>query len=233
MAMVAAGFTGGQAEELRRAMGFKRSEKRMKQIEAAAARGHGAAGHHRRRRRADHHVDHVVRALRVSRVARRELRAARLRERVPEGALPGGVLHGAAQQPADGVLPPGDAGEGRAAARRAISRRSTCRSRTGTARSKRTAASASACATSRACASRSAARWPPRADRLRRAPPALLPEMRRATTRSLLECVPAIARLHRSTAALHRSWSCFCNLCAHDWTAPRPQPRASSRRSKI
>jgi hypothetical protein len=33
MAMVAAGFTGGQAEELRRAMGFKRSEKRMQQIE--------------------------------------------------------------------------------------------------------------------------------------------------------------------------------------------------------
>jgi error-prone DNA polymerase len=32
MAMVAAGFTGGQAEELRRAMGFKRSEKRMAQI---------------------------------------------------------------------------------------------------------------------------------------------------------------------------------------------------------
>ena len=29
MAMIAAGFTGGQAEELRRAMGFKRSEKRM------------------------------------------------------------------------------------------------------------------------------------------------------------------------------------------------------------
>ena len=33
MAMVAAGFTGGQAEQLRRAMGFKRSEKRMRQIE--------------------------------------------------------------------------------------------------------------------------------------------------------------------------------------------------------
>jgi mono/diheme cytochrome c family protein len=33
IAMVAAGFTGGQAEELRRAMGFKRSERRMKQIE--------------------------------------------------------------------------------------------------------------------------------------------------------------------------------------------------------
>jgi error-prone DNA polymerase len=33
MAMVAAGFTGGQAEELRRAMGFKRSMERMKEIE--------------------------------------------------------------------------------------------------------------------------------------------------------------------------------------------------------
>ena len=33
MAMIVAGFTGGEAEELRRAMGFKRSEKRMKEIE--------------------------------------------------------------------------------------------------------------------------------------------------------------------------------------------------------
>ena len=33
MAMIAAGFTGGEAEELRRAFGFKRSEARMKDIE--------------------------------------------------------------------------------------------------------------------------------------------------------------------------------------------------------
>ncbi|MGI9104461.1 MAG: DNA polymerase III subunit alpha [Terriglobales bacterium] len=33
MAMITAGFTGGEAEELRRAMGFKRSEKRMRDIE--------------------------------------------------------------------------------------------------------------------------------------------------------------------------------------------------------
>jgi error-prone DNA polymerase len=39
MAMVAAGFTGGQAEELRRAMGFKRSEKRMKVIETQLRNG--------------------------------------------------------------------------------------------------------------------------------------------------------------------------------------------------
>ena len=44
MAMVAAGFTGSQAEELRRAMGFKRSEKRMKEIEIKLRDGMTAKG---------------------------------------------------------------------------------------------------------------------------------------------------------------------------------------------
>jgi error-prone DNA polymerase len=39
MAMVAAGFTGGEAEELRRAMGFKRSVERMESIEARLREG--------------------------------------------------------------------------------------------------------------------------------------------------------------------------------------------------
>jgi len=39
MAMEAAGFSGGEAEELRRAMGFKRSVERMKEIEAKLRRG--------------------------------------------------------------------------------------------------------------------------------------------------------------------------------------------------
>jgi len=39
IAMIAAGFTGGQAEELRRAMGFKRSEKRMREIETKLRAG--------------------------------------------------------------------------------------------------------------------------------------------------------------------------------------------------
>src|SRR5438094_1348392 len=39
MAMIAAGFTGGQAEELRRAFGFKRSERRMKQVEVQLREG--------------------------------------------------------------------------------------------------------------------------------------------------------------------------------------------------
>lgn len=44
MAMVAAGFTGGEAEELRRAMGFKRSVERMDAIEARLRRGMAERG---------------------------------------------------------------------------------------------------------------------------------------------------------------------------------------------
>jgi error-prone DNA polymerase len=39
MAMIVANFTGGEAEELRRAMGFKRSEKRMREIEVKLRAG--------------------------------------------------------------------------------------------------------------------------------------------------------------------------------------------------
>ena len=91
MAMIAAGFTGGQAEELRRAMGFKRSEKRMADIEVKLRAGmerngiHGAgAGGYRA-------LHHVVRAVRISRIARRQLRAAGLCQRVFEVPLSGGV----------------------------------------------------------------------------------------------------------------------------------------------
>ena len=44
MAMVAAGFSGGEAEELRRAIGFKRSEKRMQQIEGKLRTGMARQG---------------------------------------------------------------------------------------------------------------------------------------------------------------------------------------------
>jgi error-prone DNA polymerase len=44
IAMVAAGFTGGQAEELRRALGFKRSERRMKQVEVQLREGMARQG---------------------------------------------------------------------------------------------------------------------------------------------------------------------------------------------
>ena len=44
MAMIAAGFTGGEAEELRRAFGFKRSEARMKEIEKKLRAGMARTG---------------------------------------------------------------------------------------------------------------------------------------------------------------------------------------------
>jgi error-prone DNA polymerase len=44
MAMTAAGFSGGEAEDLRRAFGFKRSEKRMQQIEGRLRAGMARQG---------------------------------------------------------------------------------------------------------------------------------------------------------------------------------------------
>jgi error-prone DNA polymerase len=44
MAMVAAGFSGGEAEDLRRAFGFKRSEQRMQQIEGKLRAGMARQG---------------------------------------------------------------------------------------------------------------------------------------------------------------------------------------------
>ena len=51
IAMIGANFTGGEAEELRRAMGFKRSQARMKEIEAKLARRHDRATASRRKPR--------------------------------------------------------------------------------------------------------------------------------------------------------------------------------------
>jgi error-prone DNA polymerase len=44
MAMICAGFSGGEAEELRRAFGFKRSEARMRDVEIKLRRGMAANG---------------------------------------------------------------------------------------------------------------------------------------------------------------------------------------------
>jgi error-prone DNA polymerase len=44
MAMICADFSGGEAEELRRAFGFKRSEARMKEVEVKLRRGMAAKG---------------------------------------------------------------------------------------------------------------------------------------------------------------------------------------------
>ena len=96
--------------------------------EDGRARGEAAVGHegerHRgRRRRPDRPVDHVLRAVRLPGIARGQLRAARLRERVPARPSSGRVRVRAAQQPAHGVLLAVHSGQGRAAARRAVQAR--------------------------------------------------------------------------------------------------------------
>src|SRR5262249_31586424 len=44
MAMIASGFSGGEAGELRRAVGFKRSEKLMREVEGKLRGGKGSHG---------------------------------------------------------------------------------------------------------------------------------------------------------------------------------------------
>ena len=57
IAMTAAGFTGGEAEELRRAMGFKRSGRRMKQIETRLREGMKRQGN------ADDAIEQIVQSI--------------------------------------------------------------------------------------------------------------------------------------------------------------------------
>ena len=71
-----------------------------------AARRHGTQRHLARSAGADRAVHHFVRALRISRIARRQLRADRLCQRLSEVSLPGRVHRRPAEQPADGLLPP-------------------------------------------------------------------------------------------------------------------------------
>ena len=121
IAMVAAGFTGGQAEELRRAFGFKRSERRMKQIEVQLREGmtrRGITG-----AAAEEIITSITSfalyGFPESHAASFALLA--YASAYLKAHYPGGVLHRASQQPADGVLPSVDARQGRAAPRRPLS----------------------------------------------------------------------------------------------------------------
>ena len=117
MAMIAANFTGGEAEDLRRAMGFKRSQARMKEIEARLRAGMTQQRNSAEGAGRNYSLHHLVRALRISRIARRQLRADRLCQRIFEVPLPGRVHRRAAQQPAHGILFSGDDRQRCAAAR--------------------------------------------------------------------------------------------------------------------
>ena len=101
-----AGFTAGEADQLRQAMGSKRSHR----DDGAAARpasttGMAAQRDHRRGRRRDLRE---ARRLRQLRLPREPLGAASPTWSTPSSwlklLLPGGVLRGAARRPADGLL---------------------------------------------------------------------------------------------------------------------------------
>ena len=84
-----------------------------------AARGHGAQWHHGQGAGGYRTFHRLVRALRLSGIARRQLRAAGLRQRVSEMPLPGGLHLRHAEQPAHGILFAGDPDQRRAAPRSA------------------------------------------------------------------------------------------------------------------
>ena len=118
VAMVAAGFTGGEAEDLRRAMGFKRSAERMQEPRGQAAARHDEQGHRRRSPGTDRSRHHLLCPLRLPRVPRRQLRPDRLRQRLSQGPPPDRLPDRPAQCLAHGVLLPRHPDQGRAASRR-------------------------------------------------------------------------------------------------------------------
>ena len=140
----------------------------MNEIEKDLRAGMAAQRHHGRGAGGDRRGHQVVRALRLSRVARGVVRAARLRVGLPEGAPPGGVRVRAAQQLADGLLSPVDAGHRRRPPRRRVSpdrrhplRLAVRRSRTAGARCGWGCATSPGCARRSASASRPSARAAP------------------------------------------------------------------------
>ena len=116
IAMVVAGFSGDEAEDLRRALSFHRSEERDGEGKREIARCDDAEKYRAGGDRKNHASDHLVRALWIPGIARDQFCDSGLRQRVSEGASRAGVLRESAEQSADGFLQLGHAGEGRAAA---------------------------------------------------------------------------------------------------------------------
>ena len=118
LAVVAAGFTPGEADQLRRAMGAWRRPGVIDQFRQQADRRHAGPRLSAGICRGGVSADPRLRRLRLSRVARRQLRPAGLRFGVAEVSLPGRLYGGAVEQPADGVLRPRPTGPQRPRARR-------------------------------------------------------------------------------------------------------------------
>ena len=118
IAVVAAGFTPGEADQLRRAMGAWQRSGKMECSSEKLMDGMRANGYSRDVRRADLQADRRLRRVRLSRIAFGVVRAADVCLELAEMPLPRCVLRRAHQQSADGLLSAGAAaGAGQAAAR--------------------------------------------------------------------------------------------------------------------
>ena len=106
LAVVAAGFTPGEADQLRRAHGSMAPAGRDRRVSPETDRGHAGQRFHPGVCRIDLSADSRIRRLRVPRIARGQFRPAGLCVVLAQVSSPG-RLHGRpAQQPAHGILCP-------------------------------------------------------------------------------------------------------------------------------
>ena len=122
VAIDVAGFSAADADELRRAMGSKRSDREDGAAARAVLRRDGGQRDRGRAGRQDLRPDAGVRELRLPGEPLDQLRVAGLLQRLVQALPPGGVLRGAAQRPADGLLLAAVAGGRRPPARGAGAR---------------------------------------------------------------------------------------------------------------
>ena len=125
LAVVAADYTPGEADQLRRDMAAWRRSGRHREAPRAPDLAHGGQGHRARVRRARVRADPRLRRVRLSREPRRQLRAHRYATAVSAPPLPRRVHVLAAQRAADGVLLARDDRRRREAPRASRSGRST------------------------------------------------------------------------------------------------------------
>ena len=123
LAVVAAGFSPGESDQLRRAMAAWKRKGGARALREAAARRHAREAATTTIRRADLQADPGLRRIRLSGIAFGELRAAGLRLVLAQALRAGGVHLRAAQFAADGLLFAVAAHPGSAPARRECIRR--------------------------------------------------------------------------------------------------------------
>ena len=118
LAIVAAGFTPGEADQLRRSMAAWKRRGGLGHFEQRLIEGMRARGYDESFAQPDLQPDPGLRRIRLPRIARREFRAAGVQLGVAQVSRARGLHLRAHQQPAHGVLCAGAAGARRARSRR-------------------------------------------------------------------------------------------------------------------